>query len=226
MKQISQKIFFLISLFVVFIPSFSQAQSIEAPKYVIGDSWEYTTVDLWTNKIAQNTVHTIVGLVDEFVRVKFDTRNADPSTGQLGKLEISQGTQRADFTFTYASKGKLGKRVTYLWPLQVGKKWHDDFISEIRQNDGRLLQFANSNDAVVTGWEAVDTPVGKIQAIKIVHTNTITNTAGDEAPSTSVTTYWYAPSAKRHIRSEYKQVNSDGTPGTRTLSNLVSYKVN
>lgn len=207
-------------------PSLAMAQTVNAPKYAVGDSWTFRSTDRWTGKVESESTNTIIGIADEFVRLRFDNRVADIMTGQLGAVVSNIGTQRADFTFNFSSKGKQYSRVTYAWPLEPGKKWVDEYILEIRQSDGRKLEFANSSKAEVAGWETVAVPAGTFKAIKVIHVNTITDTTGADAPTISKVVYWYAPVVRRQVKIEEDLTNADGTPGKRVTTELISFKLN
>jgi hypothetical protein len=53
----------------------AHAQSVEAPVFAAGNSWEYQTSDLWSNKLISRMSTKIVGVSGDFVRMSYETTN-------------------------------------------------------------------------------------------------------------------------------------------------------
>jgi hypothetical protein len=79
-------------------------------------------------------------------------------------------------------------------------------------------------NAEVTGWETVDIPAGSFKALKLIYK---TNWSTDNPPlsGTSTGTAWYSPDAKLPVQVVYEVFGADGSPQTRTKTQLVQYQV-
>ena len=139
-----------------------------------------------------------------------------------------------------------GRPVTF--PLVVGKRWSSDFTEPGR---GRVRSMHWHLDYKATGWVDVDTPAGKLHAIRVEakgswkadlapmastvagvvstpdDTSTVTHAETDGARTASGMTYRtfdYAPSVKQFAKMVTEDYDSANVRTQRDEETLVSFK--
>jgi hypothetical protein len=187
------------------------------PSYRVGDRWTFESLDL--NGNVKSTSEMVVEAVDgDIVSYRsriLESTNPSIAAGQevTGRFDIAAQAQRGD----YLVEGIF--RATD-FPLSEGKAWAHSYKRRPPNGQGIAEM---SHDAKVTGWEEVVVPAGTFKALRIEHTGTWRNgpNSGKEAY-----TAWYAPDAKRVIKSTFQTWNA---PGTRLDFNsetrLISYRI-
>jgi hypothetical protein len=200
------------------------AQQVSAPSVRIGDTWEFEAVDDWTNQVRLQERQEVIGSMQEFVRIRTESKVRNARTGAMEPRGVEEETQRLDLNVDFpAPDGGMKRRVNYAWPLEVGKKWTYDYtVSTVGANNQPIVVL-NRFQAEVAGWESVTTPAGSFRALKVVHKGTV-ESAAFPAPSRVAWTFWYAPDAGTHVKTTYQWDSAAGTPGTRTTNLLTSFK--
>ena len=106
-------------------------------------------------------------------------------------------------------------------PLQVGKKW--DGVADKRLfSNGKHGKFNLKGEVV--SFEKVTVSAGTFDAYKVVLTIDAASTDEDANIGNTVATFWYAPSVKREIKSEYV-FTKDGRVRSRDLFELLEYSL-
>ncbi|MEP7261459.1 MAG: hypothetical protein ABI669_09670, partial [Usitatibacter sp.] len=120
----------------------------------------------------------------------------------------------ADRVDTYKPSNRF-----YVFPLGAGTKWN---LSSLQQTGDR--KFELKVRLRVFGEEEVDTPSGKVRAIRIERESRWKQ-RGSDAAGVNLWTYWYTSAAKRFVRAQESTVTSDGKVLSQNRHELVSYSV-
>lgn len=180
---------------------FAQAQLAERPKYNVGDTWEWVTIDSLTKNETSRQKLTVVQVGD-------DIRLSAVSGGPTTRIWSIDGMLLQDAT--------TGSKTTYKtpprpWPLEVGKKW--DIQSEWVNSSGQSGRTQQS--ASVVAFEEISTAAGKFAAFKIEVKGYYTNfTLGRGGRQDQV--MWYSPKIGVSVRQTY----DDGF--TRSITEIES----
>jgi hypothetical protein len=90
--------------------------------------------------------------------------------------------------------------------LEIGKKWKNEY--RMKRNDSGTTFY--SMPVTVEGWEEVEVPAGKFNALKVVnHGSYAVDSAGSSFSSSLTETFWYVPSVKRFVRREFIDPRGD-----------------
>jgi hypothetical protein len=198
-------------------------QSINAPTFSVGDTWTYKMTDQWSGKTRQESTQTVIGLMDEFVRISNETTSIS-ITGVAAPMQPFDMTLRANLDHVYVVNGVTSTRVNFAWPLQVGKKWSYEYsVPNDPGSTAGPITFRMTAEA--TAWEDVMTTVGKFKSIKVIHSGT-SGTPGSSGGIAKVTwTYWYAPEVKSFVRQQTEMTAPDGSPGLRQRTEITAVRV-
>lgn len=186
--------------------SADNSREVQTPGVKVGDRWLLRSDDLNNPKWSNVTERTVVSALDaQLIVTSRNTRS-----NYTRKLVFSPDwnllqTREPDGRgFDYSPPLKY-----FDFPLFPGKTWGAD-IEEISvdQKTRRRHQLS----ATVDGWEEVTVPAGTFKALKI--TLKVRASEGSAVTRESTDVSWYAPKAKRSIKTEETSVNV--TTGERT----------
>jgi len=191
----------------------AQAQTLQRPVYLVGDTWTYRRVDgprtyqtFRLYGVTQTKTVTRV-LPDEFVM-------ATESIAESGEKTSYQEISSLDFNdYVQLSPDQPRQEVkAWKWPVDVGQSWK----YELPVKAGIQVWEARAE-----GWEEVDVPAGKFRALKVVR-ELISDPGGGKARTATV---WFAPEAKVIVKRQdrgnarsYTYIDSERV--------LLNYKVN
>lgn len=220
------------------------AQTVDAPKVKKGDSWIYRdTVEKGTNGWTQTR--------DELVVTRSTLSSIYYTIKQSGSnqpvRELIAGSDWSRLRNLDGVETVVNKPLAF--PLGLGKTW-DLQYKEMHPNKARKFE-EWANKFQVIGYESVDVPAGKFDALKIesegrwnaeiepsqtvvqgaqTSQNNVTmetRVQKTEARPVSGRTYkafWYAPEVKRWVKSVEEYYGSDGARSERFTSELESFK--
>lgn len=220
-------------------------QSIEAPAIKAGDTWTYRNTQE-KGPSGWNQTH------DEITVTRATSSSIYISLKQSGTTQAPRELiLGADWGRVRDLNGKetvVNKPLSF--PLSTGKTWELQYTEQHPNKVHRYEQW--SNKFVVVGYETVETPAGKFNAIKIESegkwvaelepsqsvvqgaqsaqngTTMVTQVQKTNADTVSGRTYkafWYAPEAKRWVKSVEEYYGSNGVRNERYSSDLESFKV-
>jgi hypothetical protein len=219
------------------------ADSVQAPVFKAGDSWVYAITTEngqtgWTQKQQQISVERVN---HQDILVTFNQKGSNQPP-----LEALRG-------FDWSRMGDVNGKQQVVhqplsFPLSENKKWE---LSYKRSNPTpKLSSAAFDCTYVATGWEEVQVPAGKFNALKIecngewkeelapgvTFTSAGSTTqGGTTAVAQSQTTmqhsvsgriyqaYWYVPSVKRYVKSLEESYTSGGNRSSRTTEEMISF---
>lgn len=189
----------------------AKADTINQPTFESGDIWEYKTTDLWSSRVTSQYTKKVIGTLNDYVRFEYVAATNPPQTNEV--------TQRADLNTTVVFKGEKMEKTLYKWPLFPGKKWSFRYMDESGSGASARVTTYNT-EAEVKDWETVDTPAGRIKAVKITY---LTNWNNSQVSGRSTYTTWYSPQVKGAVQSTFETFGADGTPGERTTTQLMRF---
>jgi hypothetical protein len=221
----------------------AHAASVAGPALKAGDTWvySYTTENGqrgWAQKDQQVTVERVT---DQDVLITLNQKGStQPPSEELRGL---------DWSHAIDINGKqqiVSQPMSF--PLSEGKKWE---LNYTQSNPNPKLTSASFDcKYVVTGWEEVQVPAGKFNALKIECNGEWTN---ELAPGVNVATaaavtqsgtatatqsqrviphtisgriyraYWYVPSVKRYVKAVEESYSTQGFRSSRLTEELDSF---
>lgn len=200
------------------------AQIVDAPVIQVGDTWEYESTDDWTSQVRVQERQEVIGLMQDFVRLRTESRLRNLKTQAMESRGIEEETQRADMNVDLPVRDdRVARRMNYAWPLEVGKKWNYEYTVTSMGANGQAVFALNRIAAEVVGWENVTTPAGTFRSLKVVHKGTV-EYSGYPSASRVGWVLWYAPAIGTQVKYTYQWDSASGAPGTRTTTLLTSYK--
>lgn len=208
---------------VASLSSTASGQHINAPSFSVGDTWTHKVTDQWSGRPRQESTQTVIGLMDEFVRISNEVRSIS-ITGVATPMQPFDSTVRANFDNVNVVNGTTSTRINFAWPLYVGKKWTYEFSvpNDAGSSTGEI-SFRMTAQAIA--FEDVMTSVGKFKSIKVVHAGTSGSVGSSAGVSKVSWTYWYVPEVKTFVRQQVEMTGADGSPGLRQLTELTAVRV-
>lgn len=202
----------LLALLLVTLPTLGAGQSemrIPKPEIRVGDSWTYRG----TNALAPGTheYENRVSFINEKVILLLTTRKSD------GKEVDSSWTPEWNALTSHSGYVFRPNTGMFRFPLRVGAR-HEMKFEFLRPRVDSVESFTMGSTTVV-GWEMVEVPAGKFQAIKLEVDTMVQPLDGSRAYPRQVT-FWYAPDVRRWVKLLVF------TPRVNSNEELLSYKLN
>ena len=191
-------------------------QSVGAPAIMLGDSYTFeveNTLDRELSYVATRKITAIDGdrltvLTTNLKSSRERTTYYDRAWGYLGSGSgVNDGV-----SFSPSLK-------YYDFPLSVGKKWTAQSI-ETDKKTGHQRQ--HTIIGTVEGWEKVQVPAGKFEALKIV-IKTVVKDDDKISPGTDVS--WYVPALRRSVKSELTGLDVSTGREEKKIVRLLSYHI-
>jgi hypothetical protein len=184
------------AIFLACLTTAAMAQ--ETAGMPMADARIYRVGDRWTIMYGKTAIaETVVSVTEEQTTITESKNGGAPYEAVFD----SQGCLTRSGNTTYEpSLGSLS------FPMMVGKSWDSHWV--VRNSSG-----SHENDAHmrVEAFERIEVAAGSFDAFKIAMRgiSVWTQTGLSQAPWTA--TYWYAPSVKRVVKSEYSQIRWGGS---------------
>ena len=184
---------------------------IERPSHKAGDAWTYRNVDNWTGKETGRSTSTFSGMEGEnWVFRNEDLTNQKQTTAVFNPdwqpCRSMRGSQTPVCTGTFKFPMGEGSRHTF-----KGLPWSN--------GDGHYDATCEGK-----GLETVQTPAGAFEAFKVQCKGHWTRVFNGSSQGRYEETSWYAPSARRMVRSEFNTWRTNGQPDAKSLIELVEFK--
>ena len=156
------------------------------PEIKVGDRWKHEQKDKRTGTKEAETTRTVTAVTATLIE---GTENGGKfaMTSELNPVESTTIVNTGDPKFLN-------------FPLELGRKWSFkySFVIKTSGSKGR-----SQLDAEVRAYEKVTVPAGSFDAFRIEASGFWNNdTSGRNGRSKSI--YWYAPSARAVVRTEYE----------------------
>ena len=220
MKKLLSSIFCpaLILAFATLAPT-AFAQKVERPNWVVGDKWEYKSLQRNDGNKVSAYQHEIESIVDGKLMIRSSGKNAEgvyrPGSLQTYSADMNYITRTGPgFTNTPDSQ-------VLNWPLESEKKYLSEF-SWVNTSNAQ----AGKTDykAVVSGPEDVTVEAGTFKAYKISAKGFWNRRDREFNGSGSASqTIWYAPEIKRWVKWETQSRDSQNRLFTDNVDELVKY---
>ena len=177
-----------------------------APRFEIGDTWEWRITDQITGEV-RTRKRKITAITGD--TVTYDSGAVTDLSGNTVSEKVGDKTR----TFTPST-------LFYVFPLTVGLSWSGITVEEI---PGSYISDLNTK---ITGIaeEEIETPAGLFKTIKVERVANWTN-RGNGKSGVSVWTYWYASPAKSAVRFERSRTTSEGRVLNRETQELIAFSV-
>jgi hypothetical protein len=221
------------------------AQSIDLPPVKAGDTWKYRNTtekgaNGWTQSYDEIAVYRVTSSSIYF------TMKQSGST-QPGK-DLIAGADWSRLRDVNGTETVVGRPLSF--PLSPGKTWE---VQYTEQHPNKLHKFEKWNTKfTVVGFETVEVPAGKFKALKIEGeghwtaelepTQTVVQGAQSAENNTTMVTqvqktsaipatgrtykaFWYAPEAKRWVKSVEEYYGNGGVRSDRFTTELDSFKL-
>ena len=105
------------------------------------------------------------------------------------------------------------------FPLSPGKTWQQT-STETNIKTGTIRKHKISG--VVGDWEDITVPAGTFHAIKVIlNTEVVNPVTGEKSTGTDIS--WYAPNAKRSVKSEVTSRNEVDNTEQKSIAQLISF---
>jgi hypothetical protein len=207
--------------------SVAWAQKLDvAPELKIGDKWTYK----FTNIGDRREPYTFTLVASEITAdsVWLHGETADPNATEkkyIWRYDIKRADTLERFSWDDSAANKRGNRAFdalqksndfYKFPLEVGKKW------EIKEHWGSG-QGHTDWKAEVVAFEKVKTEAGEFDAFKIQYRGFWNRTSNGSGSDRAELDRWYAPAAKRFIKSSYMD-RSGGRLWNQNSTELVKWE--
>lgn len=221
-------------------PVLAAAQSADAPVIKSGDQWTYQTT-IETGPSGWKQTH------DTFTVVRTTASNiyftVQAKGAPTGPIEVIAGADWSRIRNVDGKETTVNRPLAF--PLQPGKSWDVSF-TEHNPNKAHTLEQWDTHYKVM-GYESVEVPAGKFNAIKIeaegqwiaelAPSTAIVQSANTAAGGTTMVTQtqrtqpskatgrtyravWYAPEVGRWVKAVDEVYNSGGVRSQRTTSEL------
>jgi hypothetical protein len=199
----------------------SQANAqVERPTFTKDDTWTYRVLNAWTDKeLRQYQIDYIDADADKLV-LQLTNKTTNTVSTLNTDLDLNVCRPMSDST-AVACMGP------YKFPMLIGQKVsYDKYPNE----DGSgFIQ----GDCRVVGTEKITVPAGSFDTYKINCRGFWTNkfgrlvnkAFGNTAEGNFYELIWYAPSAKRFVKSFYEKRHSGGTLAYQETHELMVFKV-
>jgi hypothetical protein len=236
---------FIPALFVVGVAASASAQTLNAPIIKAGDTWTYrTTTEKGASGWNQTRDETTVSRVTS--STIYYTVKASGSTQSPKELFAGPDWSRAR---DIDGKETVVNR-PLAFPLTTGKAWEVRYTEQHPNKTFRSEEWLNKYSVV--GFENIEVPAGKFNALKIEAegrwtaelepTQTVVQGAQSNADGTSMVTqtqkttgrtvsgrtykaFWYVPEVRRWVKSVEEYYGSGGVRNERYTGELESLKL-
>ncbi|MEO8386299.1 MAG: caspase family protein [Betaproteobacteria bacterium] len=177
-----------------------------APRFEIGDTWEWRITDQITGEVRtrKRKVTAITGDT-----VTYDNGAVTDLSGNTVSEKVGDKVR----TYTPST-------FFYVFPLTVGLAWSGITVEEIA---GSYISDLNTKISGIAE-EEIETPAGRFKTIKVERVANWKN-RGNGKTGVSIWTYWYASAAKSAVRYERSRTGSDGRVLNRETHELIAFSV-
>jgi hypothetical protein len=221
------------------------AQSIDAPSVKAGDTWTYRiTTEKGANGWNQSHDEITVSRVTAS-SIYYTSRQSGSTQPGKDLIAAADWSRLRDLNGTETVVNK-----PFSFPLSQGKTWELQYIEQHPNPAHKFEQWHNK--FTVVGFETIEVPAGKFNALKIESEGQWTaelepnqtvvqgaqSTAGGTAMVTQVKktaatmatgrtykAFWYAPEAKRWVKSIEEYYGNGGVRNERYTGELESFKL-
>lgn len=189
------------------------AQSADKPEIQVGDRWSMQHTNGLVNERDYTIIEDVFDITDKEILTRIRTK------GRSGSV-IAAYTKEWNPVDVVSARYDPNLR-RFSFPLQVGKKW--DGVADKRLfSNGKHGKFNLKGEVV--SFEKVTVSAGTFDAYKVVLTIDAASTDEDANIGNTVATFWYAPSVKREIKSEYV-FTKDGRVRSKDIFELLEYSL-
>jgi len=221
------------------------AQTIDLPSVKAGDTWTYQqTKEMGT--AGWTPTHVEITISHANAASIYYTSKQSGSTQEGTEIFVGPDWSRV----RNVNNKETVVNQPFSFPLKPGKTWE---ISYTEENPNKLRKYETLNTKyAVVGYETIEVPAGKFQALKIeaeghwtaemIPVNTVVQGAQVSQNGATVVAqvnktgavvatgrvykaFWYVPEVKRWVKSVEEYYGSNGTRSERDTQELESFKL-
>jgi hypothetical protein len=189
----------------------------DRPEVKEGDVWVFQVTDVVIGDKKTPNTQTVKQVTPDRIVVENSSGSTGTFTRDWNQIDSKQGE-----TVTFKADPAW---MQYDFPLEVGKKWSPRFTTVSRSGEQTTRwQWT----AVVERAESVTVPAGTFDALRIRLDGFYNGARGTSTWTGRRTqTIWYAPAARRTVKSEYEESTQGGSQSGRyrnvERTELISY---
>ncbi|MEO8527109.1 MAG: hypothetical protein ABI460_20435 [Caldimonas sp.] len=199
----------------------ARAQEMPAPSFVAGDSWSYRETDLLTKNESGNLIETVVKV--DGAEYWIDARR---KARTWWRGDAVKRVHREQFEFSEAGAEQRGKTIAtndagcaYPYPLKVGMTF--DCTELTTWPNGWKIRY--DVKFTVEAAEAVDTPAGKFDTLRLVSKGFSFNETNN-VTARQERIIWLAPAVKREVKYEIRSILKNNQIFRAEGRELVAFK--
>ncbi|WP_217125942.1 hypothetical protein [Hydrogenophilus thiooxidans] len=184
------------------------------PEFVKGERWVYQRIDMWTDKVENKYEQVFAEVLDNKLvfRSKSLTSDEAPQT-----LYFSQDLNPCRILQSENVEICSGP---FKFPLRsVGERWS---FKKLPWRNGKGYYDA---DCELKTQEKVSTPAGEYDTLRIECKGFWQQTMDGSNSGRYEETFWYAPTVKRFVRSDFNTWTSGGRMDSRTRTELIEVQL-
>lgn len=198
-------------------PAYRHQLLAQAPEFQAGQRWEFRRIDLWTNRVREHFSQELIGREGAYWHLRWQIAESD---NVLRRGSLTSEWMAVD-THGFTDRRREGGHLPLSFPLGEGKRWN--FRYAYHAPSGALVEVDQA--ASVQGWETVQVPAGRFDALKVVHLGYYRATLQPASWNGRIEeTYWYVPDLKRIVKVEYRDTQADGATWDQWRDELVDYR--
>jgi hypothetical protein len=209
------------------LASIASAQKLDtAPNLEIGDKWTYKFTNTGDRREPYIFTRQAVEITSDSVWLHGETMNPDATDKKsVWRYDIKRADILEGFRWNENAANKRGSRNSdgllksddfMKFPLEVGKKWE---VKEVWSNG----QGHTDWKAEVIAFEKIKTEAGEFDAFKIQYRGFWNRTVNGNYSDRAEIDRWYAPAAKRWVKSSYTDRNG-GRLWNQNVTELVKWE--
>jgi hypothetical protein len=204
---------------------------IDAPRFVVGDHWQYRVTDnLRRGTVSQLDVEVVaVAAADGSARIRFDYEDPYDRTEWIDEFD-RQGRLRSGMLWREGQRPFNPPVELLAFPLEQGKTWRQtiDTIHRDTELRDQILIYGK-----VAGRQATTVPAGGYDAVYVYRIVQLDDEEFWRTRTTRRDAVWYSPEVKAPVReaheAEYTERGSGPDLGTirteSTVLELVSFRL-
>jgi hypothetical protein len=196
----------------------ARADVAAAPVLKAGQQWTYRRMDLWRKEEVERFRQELLFEDIDRWTVRWTILSSDDAArrGSVTSEVMDPSNE------SFADSKMKGRYEPLRFPLASGKSWSFDY--RIRSQSGNEVRVTQT--ATAKSWETVSVPAGSFRALRVQHDGRYTTSEGGYSWSSTIQEiYWYAPSARRVVKREYRDTKGDGSTWDQWRDELVDMRL-
>ena len=177
-----------------------------APTLRVGDRWRYRLLDVRADRVLANPSWELVEISPE---LRMRVTSGLPEVPPFDEVFASAWSARAENMYGHVFRFDAPVPIVPV-PIEAGRGGGNTTVTHPHPVTGKRLRW--SQRLVVGGWESVEVPAGRFDALHIDRRIAYDHPDGGRNSAWRIDSLWYAPRVGRWVRREQRgDYISDGT---------------